>query len=293
MHIQQIQYHVAIKKRKESKYQVLNNPDNAWAADPFLFSYKGEMYIFAEIWKYNLGEKGRGVIGFCKYSEGKVTEWTEVIRESYHLSYPYIFSYGNNIYICPESGDSGEIYLYRAIDFPYKWEKCISLYDGGAKCVDSTFFKYKGDIFGFTYCITNENADNCNELWLFKVDNKKICFCDNNPLTVKKEHARCAGKVINNFGDLIRVSQDCDGGYGLGVVLNTFSIDPEYNETVIKTIYPKDIILNKKYRGIGVHTYNVLNDYEVSDIKTKEVSIRMLWYRLENRVKRRFGDYEK
>ena len=67
-------WQIAYKNKKMSKYELIPNPNWAWAADPFLVEYKGELYIFAELFLYK--SERNGVIGYCKYKNGTFGEWT-------------------------------------------------------------------------------------------------------------------------------------------------------------------------------------------------------------------------
>lgn len=286
MRLRNIQYHVAYKRKKEEVYTIISNNLNTWVADPFIFFYKNNLYIFGEIWKYAYGKNARGVIGFTKMQNGRFTKWTEVIEEDYHLSFPNIFEYDGEVYICPESSEIGEIYLYRAVDFPYKWEKVKVLYDGGKKLVDTVFFESDSKKYGFTYEI-GCNSQN-GKLFLFDLNEEKIHFLDDNPISIDDASARCAGNVLFKDGSYIRVSQDCKGEYGKGLVFSEFCLRPKFTEKVIKTIYPKDIRIDKKLNLIGVHTYNCLDDYEVIDVKSFDFSLSRLVFRMLYRVRRMF-----
>ena len=45
-----------------------------------------------------------------------------MIEEDFHLSYPFIFEYKEEVYIIPDSCNNRSIRLYKAIEFPMKWE---------------------------------------------------------------------------------------------------------------------------------------------------------------------------
>lgn len=275
-----MQYHVAYKKKTDDAYHVIPNNVFTWTADPFLFEYKGDVYIFGEIWKYSFKDNGHGTIGYCKLSQGRISKWNVVIEEPYHLSFPNIFSDGDDIYICPESAEMGEIYLYKAISFPDKWEKADVLYDGGDKMVDTVFFQQDGKQYGFTLCISDVNGIEKNELKLFHIENKKIHFIDClNPITTDKTCARCAGKVIKEGKKNFRVAQDCGHYYGKGLVFCEFNFEETYSEKVEKTIYPGDLNLDKKMKVVGTHTYNSISDYEVIDIRVEKCLLSMLFLR--------------
>ena len=123
----------------QKEYTVIKNNWDSWSADPFIFIWNDDIYIFAEVWKYSAG---KGAIGYCKWDgeKKKFSRWKIVIQEKFHLSYPNIFIYKDQIMLCPESSGNGEIYLYTAVAFPEQWEKyCILSSEG--KFLDTTFLR--------------------------------------------------------------------------------------------------------------------------------------------------------
>lgn len=108
--------------------------------DPFLVCG----YIFAEILK----KDQKGIIAVAKVREDNVLNFKPIIEEKFHLSYPNVFKHQNYWYMIPESYQSGNIFLYRATNFPYKWERIKKIYklDG----MDSTVFYLNNSWFIFT-----------------------------------------------------------------------------------------------------------------------------------------------
>jgi hypothetical protein len=53
-----------------------------------------------------------------------------VLREKFHLSYPYVFEEDGEAYMVPECGGSGGIQLYRADRFPDRWVNVSTLVKG-------------------------------------------------------------------------------------------------------------------------------------------------------------------
>lgn len=97
-----------------------NSSKRYWMADPFLYHHNREMYLFYE--RYDrLREIGE--IAFRPINEDlSVGAEKCIIRQPYHLSFPCIFEYKENIYIIPESMEKKSIELYRAVSFPHRWE---------------------------------------------------------------------------------------------------------------------------------------------------------------------------
>lgn len=269
------------KSEKNESYTVIPNNFGCYAADPFIFIEEGDIYIFAEIYIYT---KGKGSLGYCKIVEGKPSKWKVVIEEDYHLSYPNIFKVDDEIYICPESSENNSIYFYKATLFPDKWEKNKTLISN-MMCCDTTFIKIADKSYGFTYRIDNDLHD----LLLFKIDDGMVEFCSENPINTDLGSARPGGNIINENGKLIRVSQDCIPYYGHGVVFSEINLNwPYYSEKIIRKIYPEkiNIKINRKYKKIGIHTYNRNDDIEVIDLQFKHMSLYTLFWRVENKLRK-------
>lgn len=285
VYFKQIQYHVAYRKERKGRFIVIKNNANSWCADPFLFEYRGDTYVFAEMWE-NIKEKG--VIAFSKWNGKRFSKWVPVIEEKYHLSYPNIFMAGKDIYICPESNQKREICLYKAIDFPYKWEKEDVIAEGSY--VDTTFFRHQNDVYGLTYELSDERKDINGLLMIFKIENGKARFLKANPISEDDSLARPGGKFMERQNIKIRVSQDCKDIYGKGLVFSEMSFDGErYKEHILRKIYPKDIGLNKHYNLIGVHTYNELNGFQVIDIRSRDFSIPLIMWKIINKIRKAIG----
>ena len=141
----------SILNYKKTPFTIIKNSVRYWAADPFLFEHNGDIYIFAELYDYF---KRRGVIGFYKKNKKKRGKWIPVISEDYHMSYPYIFEKDGQVYIMPESNASNTLYLYRAINFPYKWEK-FTVIRQDMKLADTTLFGCNEKIFALTFDVAS------------------------------------------------------------------------------------------------------------------------------------------
>lgn len=127
-------------KIKESNWRNLKTKRGYWYADPILFEYKDGIYLFTEAFQKN---RQVGSLAVSKLVDGEFTEPKEIIRKSYHLSYPCVFQYDNVVYMIPESSQNRTLELYRALDDSLeKWEIVkVLLYD--IECVDTTVFEYK------------------------------------------------------------------------------------------------------------------------------------------------------
>lgn len=274
-------YIVAYKHREDgcAVYTAIPNDNGSYAADPFVFEDGGIIYIFAEIYIYT---KDKGSLGYCRIIDGKPTHWKVVIEEDYHLSYPNIFRMNHEIYICPESSQNNSVYYYKAIQFPDKWEKCETIIND-MSCVDTTFLKTEDQIYGFTLRIDHHLHD----LLLFRINEGKVEFSKANPISTDPASARLGGKILKENGMFIRVSQDCTPYYGHGVVFSEMDLNwPYYSEKMIRKMYPEDITIsiNRKFKKIGIHTYNRNNELEVIDLQITNMSLYTLFWRVKHKV---------
>src|SRR5690606_18902655 len=101
--------------------------------------YQSKLYMFFEILDKSIG---RGVIGLATSQDGEKWNYEKVVlKENFHLSYPYVFEHNNNFYMIPETCEAGKVILYKAKQFPYEWEETSTLLQG--KYVDASVFQHE------------------------------------------------------------------------------------------------------------------------------------------------------
>ena len=270
---------IAYRKKKPgllfedtSDFKMIDNGHKGWYADPFLFDYEGKTYLFAEFFSYDIG---RGVLVYAIYDDKKdcFTDFKEIIREDYHLSYPFVFTGDDgNIYMMPESNEANELYMYQAVSFPDKWEKHKVILDN-IRVVDTTPFNYDDNHYAFSL----ELNDNMLLLEFdsdYNVKNKTLLSND-------MRFARAGGRVFDYNGKPIYVAQECKEEYGKAISLIEFKIENDtFDYKVIKKIIPEDIQLLNEKQSSGIHTYNLSNKLEVIDLKY----YRNSYYRVMKRI---------
>lgn len=228
-------------------------------ADPFLFERDGKTCIFFEKWK-----SGRKGAIWCAEvgPDGIPTEAREVLARDYHLSYPFVFEWRGGTYMLPETERNRTVEVYRAVDFPLRWElAAVLLRDVTA--VDPTIFEYNGKLWLFVAGIGG-TAMYSNELSLFFSDS---LFGEwhphpKNPIVCDVHRARPAGALVLDSGVLIRPGQDCSKRYGYAVSLNRVEVlsETDYREVPIATISP-----NWLPGILATHTWNRTGDIRVLD----------------------------
>lgn len=273
-------WQIAYRTKENKKFVLVPNPSYAWAADPFLVEFRGRVYLFAELYLYK--SERNGVIGYCEYQNGCFGEWTVTMDRHWHLSYPNVFVHGDKLYMCPESHQRDDVSIYQLQEFPDQWKRVATLIDN-EKYVDSTFFRYDNEDYLFTFKPSFHQYG--GELYLYQIKDSRIN--KGQYITDNKMLARPGGNILYINGRHIRVSQDCSGGYGCGLVFSEIvSVWPKYQERIIRRISVNDISPPHDKRYIGIHTYNTLNDIEVIDLKYPTFSLKE--YMTQKRIRKIF-----
>ncbi len=259
-----IGWNVAYKKKNDKKFTVIKNNYNSWTADPFIFEYHGDVYIFGELYNY---DRWQGCLGYTKLVNGKFSKWHEIIIEDYHLSFPNICIENDDIYIYPESEQNNSFYRYKAVNFPDEWQK-EKVYVNNRKLVDSVFFNIKDKKYFMSYDISKEPK----QLFICPVKKDNIEIEKRIVINEDDSEARLGGNILIYNHELIRVAQDCKDFYGKSLKFFKMKFDGKnYSEELLKEIDVSDVDLNSKNKFHGIHTYNCSENYEVIDLKFKKI----------------------
>src|SRR5262249_25730560 len=82
----------------------LKQPPQHFLADPFVISSAGQDFCFVEEYDY---AKHRGKIAV--YDVNERTRIGTALEESFHLSFPFLFNYNTQLFMCPETHQKKEI----------------------------------------------------------------------------------------------------------------------------------------------------------------------------------------
>jgi hypothetical protein len=174
-----------------------------FVADPFMVYENGTWYMFFEVMNI---ETNRGEIGLATSTDG--IEWNYqkiILRESFHLSYPYVFKWDNSYYMVPESNASNSIRLYQATDFPEQWSYLNTLIEG-QNFKDSSVVYFQDKWWLFT---TTGNNDFLRLYYAESLTGKWIEH-PKSPIIQRDFHiARPGGRMTIFDNKLFRYSQDC------------------------------------------------------------------------------------
>ena len=137
-----------------------------------------------------------------------------VLEEPWHLSYPFLIEWGGDIWMIPESSANRDIAIYRATDFPLKWERHAVLLSG-VEAADATIIDHDGLLWMFA--VTRDGVGGYSDtlgIWSSKdLFGPWRPHCGN-PVLVDDRTARPAGNMVRRNGQLYRPVQDCRRAYG-------------------------------------------------------------------------------
>jgi hypothetical protein len=91
------------------------------------------------------------------------------LKKPYHLSYPFVFQWGEDWYMLPESAANRTVELYRCIHFPDEWAFQHNLLED-VEAYDSTLVEHGGRWWLFANVRAHRAASSWDELHLFHSD---------------------------------------------------------------------------------------------------------------------------
>lgn len=251
-------------------------------ADPFLFVNNDTLYLFYEE-QIRLG--GKGIIKMISTQD--LEKWSEpitVLSEKFHLSFPNVFQYENNIYMLPETGDDFSLKLYKPSTGLKKWSHHKTLLSG-KKYVDSSII-FKDDVY-YLFTSLYENGDYKLMLYMSRTIDGEYEIHPCSPIAYGKNNGRCGGSVFEFENKLYRPTQLCERYYGEGLKINEITTlsESRFSENVLFD----RIIPNKlKFYSIGGHHFNYcyFNGYMLSatDGLSRNYNLWEIGRRLSNRL---------
>jgi hypothetical protein len=182
----------------------LENRPNHFLADPFVVSRYGSDFCFVEDFDF---QERKGVISVYKLDGGGGSLLGAALIEPFHLSFPYIFEFGDDLYMCPETAEAASIRVYKCLEFPLKWELEKTIMKG-VVAVDSMLFEHSGKWWLLTNTDSASSGD-FFELSVFSADNPLSDDWRSHPQNPIYVDAGCArnGGFLRDGHRVFRVSQ--------------------------------------------------------------------------------------
>lgn len=186
-------------------------------ADPFGYWREGRLHVFVEAFDYR---DAVGVIDVLIYdAEYRLVEHLPALREPWHLSYPQVFDADGELWMLPEASASRGLTLYRAVDFPTRWEAAARIALDHVP-VDATLFHDRGRWWIF-YSSADRPRDILRTLHAAHAPRLTGPWTPHpmNPVRVDLAGARPGGTPVMVDGRLVLPVQDCARTYGGAVRL--------------------------------------------------------------------------
>ena len=188
-----------------TEYFELGSEFGTFHADPFLFQWQGEDYCFVE--KFEVSS-GKGKIVVFRISDNQAKYLGDALVENFHLSYPFIFAYNGEIYMCPETSAINEIRLYKCVEFPSTWRFDRTLVSG-IKAVDNSLFERDGIWWMLSNIDSSKSNDFSSELVIHYADSpisSNWVQHQQNPVVIDSFHGRNGGLLVEDE-KIIRIGQ--------------------------------------------------------------------------------------
>jgi hypothetical protein len=199
-------------------------------ADPFGLWRDDLLHVFVETYDYRVRI---GAIEVLTYSRDlRLIGRAPALVEPWHLSYPLLVEDGGETWMLPEAHRSGGLTLYRAVEFPHRWEAAVRI-ELDHIPVDATPVFHDG-LWWLFYCPATSDAD--------KVGTLHVAFAERltgpwrphpaNPVRRDVASTRPGGTVAMIDGRPMLPVQDCTHTYGGAIRPLYFNrLDPERVET--------------------------------------------------------------
>lgn len=242
----------------------------AFLADPFGLWRDGRLFVFAEAYDYRTRH---GVIDVLEFdADLALLGRRTVLREPWHLSYPYVFEASGEVWMAPEAHRSGGFTLYRAVRWPDVWQPVVRL-ALDTPAIDPTVFRH-GGLWWLAYAPAGPQA--------FKQGRLHLAFAEalegpwhthpGNPVRVDRSSSRPGGTPFVQDGVLTLPVQDCGRTYG-------GAVRPLHIETLTPTQFvahagqPISAPASAAPYVDGLHTLSACGELTLVDVKRIDRSV--------------------
>jgi hypothetical protein len=254
------EWHTALRGSSSGFIGVTTDGRRSYA-DPFLYSFQGRTFLFVEECSH---ATPKGVISAAEVVGDKLAGAPiPVLERPYHLSYPLILEQAGAIYMLPEAAANRALELYRAVEFPWKWElDTVLIKDIALADATPIFFQDRWWLFASA---AEHGTTDQDELFIFHSDKLRGPWLPHarNPVKSDCRSARPAGRIVCSNGHLFRPAQDCQERYGAGIVWH------EIVELTPMRYCEREIARFDASRGPwtrGLHTVNQSDGLQAIDV---------------------------
>ena len=245
-----------------------------WYADPILFRKDGRSYLFMEAFDK---KQLVGRIAVSELSDAGASVPALVICEPFHMSFPTVFGWRDAVYMLPETSADESLRLYRAAEFPRRWETA-AVFPMGRKFVDTVILETGDNYFRILTCeISPEREYEC------RFQKFTVRAAENGELSLSEEaqdavfnrsqtyslKSRNGGALIRREGETYVAAQESTQTT-YGVAMNFYPYNEKTpdiaGQETVSRITPACVRVGNLKGGEGVHSYCFDGAYEAVDL---------------------------
>jgi hypothetical protein len=242
-------------------------------ADPFGLWRDGRLHVFVETYDYRVRI---GAIEVLVYDgDLRLLSRAPVLNEPWHLSYPLVFEAEGETWMLPEAHRSQALTLYRAVDFPTRWEPAHRI-ELDHVPVDATPLFHDGRWWLF-YTSASSEPDKMSALHIAYADRLAGPWTPHpmNPVRVDVTSSRPGGTARVIDGEIVLPVQDCASTYGNAIRLLRFPVlTPDRVEMSAGARIEAPTAFAPYVEGL--HTLAAAGDVTLIDAKRTELSLHGL-----------------
>lgn len=241
-------------------WNVVADPKICFYADPFPINWQGETFVFVEELDHRVGKGFISAVAFGP--QGPLGFARPVLEEPWHLSYPFLFEHGGELWMIPESSGNRDVAIYKCVGFPDRWERQATLLSD-IELSDATIVRHDGTYYLFG-ALWDGIGGYSDTLAIFHSPDLFGPWRPHsgNPVLVDRSSTRPAGHFVRRGGRLWRPVQDCTASYGGALALaEVIELTPDtFRQRVHNHVTPGEF-----WAGRKLHTLNRSGRLEVID----------------------------
>lgn len=241
----------------------------SYYADPFPWTYRGQLWVFAEEFRY-LHDRGR-IVAIPVAPSAPGTAVQVALDLPYHLSFPFLFEESGQLFMLPESRRNHTLSLFACEDFPGRWRHVRDLFSG-VDAVDSVIFQHEELWWIITSLLYPHQSE--RSLAIFFSEDFRQGVWNPHPVNGENRYSdraqgsgRNGGSVFKHEHNLFRVMQSSRSHYGQSTeIMQIARLTPQIYE---ERPAPQDV-LPSHLRGKGdTHHLSVCGDHVAWDVRDR------------------------
>lgn len=216
-------------------------------ADPFFISFNNLHYIFFE----EQAEGNANIAYYVSRDRKNYKYGGVVLDEDFHLSFPQVFRYKDEMFLLPEARGSKHLILYKATIFPKEWEIADTL-------IYNFNLKDPAILLSDDFNIITASDDNLKQ-YVFKADSLRDKWIKADEFESRiGDETRAGGNFFQYEGEWYVPFQNNSRGYGTGLSLYRLNYIPnkflKFKREVDFQLYPQNKI---EWFNRGMHHLNI------------------------------------